>query len=74
MWLDPTGWVFANVLLTAPGEQQAHAPMPIPAAGDWATIGLLFHAQFFWLEPAGAAPCPLEGLSASNALTVEVQP
>ncbi|MBL8748181.1 MAG: hypothetical protein JNK78_03410 [Planctomycetes bacterium] len=74
MWLDPAGWVFANVLLTAPGERQAHAPMPIPAAGNWATVGLQFHAQFFWLEPAGASPCPIEGLSASNALTVEVQP
>lgn len=74
MWLDPLGWVFANVLVTGPEEKAAHAPMPIPAAGGWATVGLQFHAQFFWLEPASAPPCPIEGLSASNALTVEVQP
>jgi hypothetical protein len=71
VWIDPTsllttGTVFSNPI--GAGE----VPLPIPAVPT--LVGLQLFAQFVWIGPGSPPPCPLLGVSASNALAVMIQP
>lgn len=70
LWLHPTGLVLLTVFADAAGS--VTLPLPIPAQPTLA--GLQFVNQYAFVEAPGPAPCPLQGWSASNALTVTIQP
>jgi hypothetical protein len=71
VWIDPT-----TLLITATVVSDAlgvgSVPMPIP--NNPTLAGLQFFAQFLWLSPTTAPPCPPLGWSATPALGIVIQP
>lgn len=69
VWVDLT----ASVTQFVPGNGLgADYALPLPAAPAY--VGLPIAAQFAWLANAAGPTCPANGLSASNALLIVIQP
>ena len=66
LWVAPAGAALAVVISDANGR--AEQPLPIPAQATLA--GLQLHTQFVFY----VAGCPPQGWSASNALSLTIQP
>ena len=69
LWLDPNT-LFLALGVNSNGIGQVNVPLPIPAS---AQVGDTLYAQFVWVGPAAPPPCPPLGVSASNAVQVQVQ-
>lgn len=70
-WLD-LSTVIALPMITADARGRVDADVPIPSTPT--LVSLELNTQFAWNEPAGPAPCPASGTSASNALQIVIQP
>jgi hypothetical protein len=66
LWVAPAGAALSVVISDANGR--AELPLPIPAQATLA--GLQLHTQFAFYVPG----CPPQGWSASNALSLTIQP
>ncbi len=71
IWVDPTPWSVALVP-TSDAVGAAHVGLPLP--NRTGLIGAQLFAQFFWAGPQTPPPCPPLGISASQALQVDLQP
>ena len=71
IWLDPSQ-LLATATVFGDSIGACEVPLPIPNAP--ALAGTRLFAQFLWLGSAAPPPCPLLGVSASNALDVTIQP
>ena len=70
LWIDPLAAVVVGML--ANGNGVADLPFPLPSSPTY--VGFQMYAQFASLEPTTPPPCPVEGLSASGALHLTLQP
>ncbi|MBL8735438.1 MAG: hypothetical protein JNL12_03350 [Planctomycetes bacterium] len=70
-WLD-LSTLIALPMITADVRGRVDADVPIPSTPT--LVSLELNTQFAWNEPAGPAPCPASGTSASNALQIVIQP
>ncbi len=71
IWLDLNGPWWFGVPVRADSVGGIEFAVPIPSRPSLA--GFAFHAQFLWYVP-GSGSCPTNGLSASSALEIVVQP
>lgn len=69
LWLDPN-LMFLTFGVTSNAVGQVNVPLPIPASSQ---VGDTVFAQFVWVGPSAPPPCPPLGVSASNAVRVQVQ-
>lgn len=70
VWVATTNAV--AVVLVATPSGVIDVPFPIPAVPGFA--GVQMFAQFGAFSQMGPAPCPVQGLAASNALHLSIQP
>ena len=71
VWLN-LSTLIALPTITADARGRVDADLPIPSTPT--LVSLQLNTQFAWIEPAGPAPCPASGISASNALQIVIQP
>ena len=72
LWVNPAGlWFY---VLPAVSNPVGAADFPLPIPGGAGGVVAQFRAQFVWAGPTSPAPCPAQGLSASNALEFTIQP
>ena len=71
VWVDPSS-VFLQLPATSNAAGASEVPLPIPS-GAWLR-GTTLYAQFFWVGATSPPPCPRQGISASHALAIVVQP
>lgn len=69
LWLDPN-LVFLTIGVNSNGIGQVNVPLPIPASTQ---VGDTIYGQFIWVGPSAPPPCPPLGVSASNAVRVQLQ-
>jgi hypothetical protein len=72
VWLDPSGAFF--VAFSARSNSLGASEFALPIPSDLSLIGQRLDAQFYWGGPTSPQPCPPQGLSASNALEITIQP
>ncbi len=71
IWIDPI-LVFIQLPATSNGVGASETQLGIPN-GPWLR-GTRLAAQFVWAGPTSPPPCPPQGLSASHALEITIQP
>lgn len=71
IWIDPTQLL---VSATAFSNSIGAVEVPLPVPGVAALAGMQLFTQFLWLGPSSPTPCPSTGFSASNALSITIQP
>ena len=71
-WIDWSASVSFALREFADASGVVQVPLPIPPVPSLA--GAQVHLQFVWAGPSAPPPCPVTGISASNALAVVVQP
>ena len=71
VWVDPT---LVLVPLPARSNNIGASEVSVPIPGDPTLAGARLFAQFFWAGTPASPPCPPQGLSASNALDITIQP
>ena len=62
------------VVLPVASNALGAADVLLPIPGAPALAGQSLFAQFVWFGPAAPPPCPILGVSASNALQITIQP
>lgn len=69
LWVAPVGALLVVVVADAAGRVE----LPFPMGSSPSLAGAQVHTQFAFYVP-GASPCPAQGWSASDALSITVQP
>ncbi|MBL8898856.1 MAG: hypothetical protein JNM84_14550 [Planctomycetes bacterium] len=67
LWVDPTAPLFVSAF--AGSDAHGHTLAPLPLAIDPTILGASLAAQYLWIDGCGA-----QGLSATDALRLTVQP